>query len=52
MIPACLSCLANYREAVVRRDKARGKLTGGLLSLFGGRTQPVLPHLAQKDESK
>src|SRR6266699_6140598 len=34
-------------EAVVGRDAARGKLIDDLLSLFGGRTQPVMAHLVE-----
>ena len=38
---------AHIFEAVVGRDAARGKLIDDLLSLFGGRTQPVMAHLAE-----
>jgi BlaI family transcriptional regulator, penicillinase repressor len=38
---------AHIFEAVVTRDKARGKLIDDLLSLFGGRTQPVMAHLVE-----
>jgi BlaI family penicillinase repressor len=34
-------------EALISRDAARGKLIDDLLSLFGGRTQPVMAHLAE-----
>jgi predicted transcriptional regulator len=36
---------AHIFEAVVSRDVARGRLIDDLLSLFGGRTQPVMAHL-------
>ena len=36
---------AHIFEAVVSRDSARGRLIDELLSLFGGRTQPVMAHL-------
>ena len=38
---------AHIFEAVVSRDVARGRLIGDLLSLFGGRTQPVMAHLVE-----
>jgi predicted transcriptional regulator len=38
---------AHIFEAVVSRDAARGRLIDDLLSLFGGRTQPVMAHLAE-----
>ena len=38
---------AHIFEAVIGRDAARGKLIDDLLSLFGGRTQPVMAHLAE-----
>ena len=38
---------AHIFEAVVGRDAARGKLIDDLLSLFGGRTQPVMAHLVE-----
>src|SRR5881394_52079 len=38
---------AHIFEAVVSRDAARGKLIDDLLSLFGGRTQPVMAHLVE-----
>jgi predicted transcriptional regulator len=38
---------AHIFEAVVSRDAARGKLIDDLLSLFGGRAQPVMAHLAE-----
>src|SRR5262249_33644813 len=38
---------ARIFEAVVSRDAARGRLVDELLSLFGGRTQPVMAHLVE-----
>jgi BlaI family penicillinase repressor len=38
---------AHIFEAIVGRDAARGKLIDDLLSLFGGRTQPVMAHLVE-----
>ncbi|MCI0748860.1 MAG: BlaI/MecI/CopY family transcriptional regulator [Verrucomicrobia subdivision 3 bacterium] len=38
---------AHIFESVVSRDAARGKLIDDLLSLFGGRTQPVMAHLVE-----
>lgn len=38
---------AHIFEAMVSRDAARGKLIDDLLSLFGGRTQPVMAHLVE-----
>jgi BlaI family penicillinase repressor len=38
---------AHIFEAVVSRQDARGRLIDDLLSLFGGRTQPVMAHLAE-----
>lgn len=38
---------AHIFEAVVSRDQARGKLIDDLISLFGGRTQPVMAHLVE-----
>ena len=38
---------AHIFEAAVSRDKARGRLIDELLSLFGGRTQPVMAHLVE-----
>jgi len=38
---------AHIFEAVISREKARGKLIDDLLSLFGGRTQPVMAHLVE-----
>jgi BlaI family penicillinase repressor len=38
---------AHIFEALISRDAARGKLIDDLLSLFGGRTQPVMAHLAE-----
>ena len=36
---------AHIFEAVVTREAASGRLIDELLSLFGGRTQPVMAHL-------
>ena len=41
---------AHIFEAVVSRDAARGKLIDELLSLFGGRTQPVMAHLVESGQ--
>jgi len=38
---------AHIFEAVVSRQAARGRLIDELLSLFGGRTQPVMAHLVE-----
>jgi BlaI family transcriptional regulator, penicillinase repressor len=38
---------AHIFEAVVSRQAARGRLIDDLLSLFGGRTQPVMAHLVE-----
>jgi BlaI family penicillinase repressor len=38
---------AHIFEAVVSRQDARGRLIDDLLSLFGGRTQPVMLHLVE-----
>jgi BlaI family penicillinase repressor len=38
---------AHIFEAVISRDAARGRLIDDLLSLFGGRTQPVMAHLVE-----
>src|SRR5689334_8105674 len=38
---------AHIFEAVVSRNAARGRLIDELLSLFGGRTQPVMAHLVE-----
>src|SRR6266545_7309580 len=38
---------AHIFEAVVSREAARGKLIDDLLTLFGGRTQPVMAHLVE-----
>ena len=38
---------AHIFEAAVSRDAARGKLIDDLLSLFGGRAQPVMAHLVE-----
>ncbi|HZU24542.1 MAG TPA: BlaI/MecI/CopY family transcriptional regulator [Bryobacteraceae bacterium] len=34
-------------EAAITRDKAQGRLIDELLSLFGGRPQPVMAHLIE-----
>ena len=38
---------AHIFEAVVSRRDASGRLIDDLLGLFGGRTQPVMAHLAE-----
>jgi BlaI family penicillinase repressor len=38
---------AHIFEAVVSRQAAQGRLIDDLLSLFGGRSQPVMAHLAE-----
>jgi BlaI family transcriptional regulator, penicillinase repressor len=38
---------AHIVEACVSRNAARGKLIDDLLSLFDGRTQPVMAHLVE-----
>lgn len=38
---------AHIFEAVVTREAASGRLIDELLSLFGGRTQPVMVHLVK-----
>ena len=38
---------ADIFEAAVSRDAAQGRLIDELLSLFGGRTQPVMSHLVE-----
>jgi predicted transcriptional regulator len=38
---------AHMFEAVISRDSAQRKLVDDLLSLFGGRTQPVMAHLIE-----
>ncbi|MBV8906819.1 MAG: BlaI/MecI/CopY family transcriptional regulator [Acidobacteriia bacterium] len=38
---------AHIFEPEVSRQDARGRLIDDLLSLFGGRTQPVMAHLAE-----
>src|SRR2546422_7133002 len=38
---------AHIFEAVISRTAARGRLIDELLSLFGGRTQPVMAHLVE-----
>jgi BlaI family transcriptional regulator, penicillinase repressor len=36
---------ANIFEAAITRDEAHGRVIDELLSLFGGRTKPVMAHL-------
>jgi BlaI family transcriptional regulator, penicillinase repressor len=38
---------AHIFEAVIGRDAARGRLIDELLSLFGGKAQPVMNHLIE-----
>ena len=38
---------ANIFEAVISRDAAQSRLVDDLLSLFGGRTKPVMAHLVE-----
>jgi predicted transcriptional regulator len=38
---------AHIFEAVLSRREGRGRLIDDLLSLFGGRTQPVMAHLVE-----
>ncbi len=38
---------AHIFEAITSRHAAQGKLIDELLSLFGGRTQPVMAHLVE-----
>ena len=38
---------ANIFEAVISRDAAQSRLVDDLLSLFGGRTKPVMAHLIE-----
>src|SRR5882762_7221879 len=38
---------AHIFEAVVSREAARGRLIDDLLNLFGGRSQPIMAHLAE-----
>jgi BlaI family penicillinase repressor len=38
---------AHIFEAVISRHAAQGRLIDELLSLFGGRTQPVMAHLVE-----
>jgi predicted transcriptional regulator len=38
---------AHIFEAVIARDAAQGKLIDELLSLFGGRSQPLMAHLVE-----
>ncbi|MBY0505849.1 MAG: BlaI/MecI/CopY family transcriptional regulator [Bryobacteraceae bacterium] len=41
---------AHIFEAVVTRSAASGRLIDELLSLFGGRTQPVMAHLVESGQ--
>jgi predicted transcriptional regulator len=41
---------AHIFEAVVSRGEAQGRLIDELLSLFGGRTQPVMAHLVESGQ--
>lgn len=38
---------ANIFEASITRDQAQGRLIDDLLSLFGGRSKPVMAHLIE-----
>lgn len=38
---------AHIFEAILSRNAAQGRLIDDLLSLFGGRTQPVMAHLVE-----
>jgi predicted transcriptional regulator len=38
---------ANLFDAAISREEAGGKLVDELLSLFGGRTKPVMAHLIE-----
>lgn len=38
---------AHIFEPTISREAARGRLIDDLLSLFGGRTQPVMAHLVE-----
>jgi BlaI family transcriptional regulator, penicillinase repressor len=38
---------AHIFEAIISRSEAQGSLIDGLLSLFGGATQPIMSHLAK-----
>src|SRR5258708_5335821 len=38
---------AHMFEAAISRQEARGRIVDELLSLFGGRTQPVMAHLVE-----
>ncbi|SPE41996.1 Transcriptional repressor, CopY family (fragment) [Candidatus Sulfopaludibacter sp. SbA3] len=38
---------ANIFEAAVTREQAQNRLIDDLLSLFGGRTKPVMAHLVR-----
>ncbi len=38
---------AHIFEAAISREAAQGRLIDDLLSLFGGRTQPVMAHLVE-----
>jgi predicted transcriptional regulator len=41
---------AHIFAAVLSRDAARGRLIDDLLSLFGGRAQPVMTHLVESGQ--
>ena len=41
---------AHIFEAVVSRGDAQGRLIDELMSLFGGRTQPVMAHLVESGQ--
>jgi BlaI family penicillinase repressor len=41
---------AHIFAAVLSRDVARGRLIDDLLSLFGGRAQPVMTHLVESGQ--
>lgn len=41
---------AHIFEAVVSREAARGRMIDEFLSLFGGRPQPVMAHLAESGQ--
>ena len=41
------SATRNIFEAVISRDAAQSRLVDELLTLFGGRTKPVMAHLIQ-----
>jgi predicted transcriptional regulator len=41
---------AHIFEAVIARDAARGRLIDELMSLFGGRAQPLMAHLVESGQ--